>query len=76
MGIDTLPPSEGLSADGMHSTVHHDGHSSVPNMSEDSSSFVLQQRHQVDVGNHQAQPNEYKVSSMKLYVVSLNAIWV
>ena len=56
-------------------SVHHDGHSSVPNMSVDSLSLVQQQQRQqvVDVINRQILPNEHKVSSMKLYSVSFNA---
>ena len=56
--------SLGSSADEMYSSIHQDGHSSMPNMSENSPSFVQQQ--QVD---HQTQPNDDQVSSMKLYTV-------
>ena len=44
--------SLGSSADEMYSSIHQDGHSSMPNMSENSPSFVQQQQ-VVDVVNHQ-----------------------
>ena len=53
--------SLGSSADEMYSSIHQDGGMM---MSENSPSFVQQQQQQVvDVGNHQAQPNDDQVSS-------------
>ena len=78
LNVNTLESiSVGFSADEMYFSIHQDGHSSVPNMSVNSPSFVQQQQRQVvDLGNHQIQPNDDQVSSIKLYAISYGGPWL